>query len=52
MQLYLGDCLDVLPTLPDKSVDMIMCDLPYGTTEQMGQRDRLAHVVGAVPPYL
>ena len=27
-----GDCLDVLPTLPDKSVDMILCDLPYGTT--------------------
>lgn len=33
MQLYLGDCLDVLPTLPDKSVDMILCDLPYGTTQ-------------------
>lgn len=33
MQLYLGDCLDVLPTLPDKSVDMVMCDLPYGTTQ-------------------
>lgn len=30
--LYLGDCLDVLPTLPDKSVDMVLCDLPYGTT--------------------
>ena len=27
-----GDCLDVLPTMPDKSVDMILCDLPYGTT--------------------
>lgn len=33
MQLYLGDCLEVLPTLPDKSVDMVMCDLPYGTTQ-------------------
>ncbi len=28
-----GDCLDVLPKLPDHSVDMILCDLPYGTTQ-------------------
>ena len=28
-----GDCLEVLPTLPDNSVDMILCDLPYGTTQ-------------------
>ena len=27
-----GDCLEIMPTLPDKSVDMILCDLPYGTT--------------------
>ena len=33
MQLILGDCLDVLPTIPDKSVDMVLCDLPYGTTK-------------------
>ena len=30
--LYQGDCLEVMKTLPDKSVDMILCDLPYGTT--------------------
>lgn len=30
--LLRGDCLDLLPTLPDQSVDMILCDLPYGTT--------------------
>ena len=28
-----GDCLDVMSTMPDKSVDMILCDLPYGTTQ-------------------
>jgi len=28
-----GDCLDVLPKIPDASVDMILCDLPYGTTQ-------------------
>lgn len=27
-----GDCLDVMAQIPDKSVDMILCDLPYGTT--------------------
>lgn len=30
--IYQGDCLEVMPSLPDKSVDMILCDLPYGTT--------------------
>lgn len=27
-----GDCLTILPTLPSTSVDMILCDLPYGIT--------------------
>ena len=29
-QLHLGDCLDVLATLPDNSVDSIVTDPPYG----------------------
>lgn len=33
IQLFNGDCLDVMPTLPAASVDLIMCDLPYGTTQ-------------------
>ena len=32
MTLLLGDCLDILPTLADNSVDMVLVDLPYGTT--------------------
>lgn len=32
-KLYEGDCLEVMKTLPDQSVDMILCDLPYGTTQ-------------------
>ena len=32
MQLYNGDCLEAMKLIPDKSVDMILCDLPYGTT--------------------
>jgi site-specific DNA-methyltransferase (adenine-specific) len=31
-QLHCGDCLDILPTIPDASMDMVLCDLPYGTT--------------------
>lgn len=32
MQLYHGDCLEIMQTIPDSSVDMVLCDLPYGTT--------------------
>lgn len=32
MELKLGDCLEKLTEIPDNSVDMIMADLPYGTT--------------------
>jgi site-specific DNA-methyltransferase (adenine-specific) len=31
--IYLGDCLEDMKLLPDHSVDMILCDLPYGTTQ-------------------
>jgi site-specific DNA-methyltransferase (adenine-specific) len=31
-KLYKGDCLEIMKELADKSVDMILCDLPYGTT--------------------
>lgn len=30
--LYLGDCLELMAGIPDGSVDMVLCDLPYGTT--------------------
>ena len=30
--LILGECLENMRVLPDNSVDMILCDLPYGTT--------------------
>ena len=31
-ELWHGDCLELMKDIPDKSVDMILCDLPYGTT--------------------
>ena len=32
IQLMQGDCLELMKDIPDASVDMILCDLPYGTT--------------------
>lgn len=32
MQLFQGDCLELMNDIPDGSIDMILCDLPYGTT--------------------
>ena len=31
-ELYLGDCLEVMPKLPPKSIDAVITDPPYGTT--------------------
>lgn len=28
-----GDCLELLKDIPDESIDMVLCDLPYGTTQ-------------------
>ena len=32
IKLIQGDCLEVMKVIPDKSIDAIICDLPYGTT--------------------
>ena len=32
IELWQGDCLELMKKIPDKSIDMILCDLPYGTT--------------------
>ena len=32
IKLIHGDCLEIMKDIPDKSIDMILCDLPYGTT--------------------
>ena len=32
LDLRQGDCLSIMKDIPDKSIDMILCDLPYGTT--------------------
>ena len=32
IKLLQGDCLELMKDIPDGSIDMILCDLPYGTT--------------------
>jgi DNA modification methylase len=32
LDLRHGECIEVMRSLPDQSVDMVLCDLPYGTT--------------------
>ena len=32
MKLFLGGCLEIMKKIPAKSIDLILCDLPYGTT--------------------
>ena len=32
VKLWQGDCLELMKKIPDKRIDMILCDLPYGTT--------------------
>lgn len=32
IKLLQGNCIELMKDIPDKSIDMILCDLPYGTT--------------------
>ncbi|MBR2216487.1 MAG: hypothetical protein IJ849_12145, partial [Selenomonadaceae bacterium] len=32
-KIYNMDCMEGMKNIPDGSIDMILCDLPYGTTE-------------------
>ena len=38
MQLFNDDCLKVLPTIPDNSIDLVLTDPPYGMNYQSGRR--------------
>jgi DNA modification methylase len=33
IELYHGDCLELMQNIPNGSIDMVLCDLPYGTTQ-------------------
>lgn len=36
VSLHFGDCMTIMEALGDNSVDLILCDLPYGTTDRVG----------------
>jgi site-specific DNA-methyltransferase (adenine-specific) len=36
IELYLGDCLVEMNKIAEDSIDLILCDLPYGTTDRTG----------------
>jgi len=40
IQLLHGDCLEVMKTLPDKSIDLFICDLPYGCLTGGGRAEK------------
>ena len=33
INLFHGNCLDLMENIPDKCVDMVLADMPYGTTQ-------------------
>jgi len=33
ISLFKGNCLEIMPCIDDKSIDLILCDLPYGVTK-------------------
>ena len=35
IELYNGDCLEVMKNIPSGSIDLILCDLPYGTVKRL-----------------
>lgn len=37
-KLYQGDCLEIMKNVDDNSVDLILADLPYGTTDRKGKQ--------------
>jgi site-specific DNA-methyltransferase (adenine-specific) len=49
VQLFQGDCLEIMPTLPAASVDLVLCDLPYGTTQN--KWDSVIPFAGLWPVY-
>jgi len=40
LELHHGDCLEVMKTISDKSIDLILCDLPYGCLTGGGGKEK------------
>lgn len=38
IKLFHGDCLEVMQDIPDNSIDIILCDLPYGAAVNLNRQ--------------
>ena len=51
LTLHNGDCLEVMKTIPDKSIDLIICDLPYGCLAGITRNEK-QHALGQGQTYI
>ena len=51
MESYIkqGDCLDLMQEIPEQSIDMVLCDLPYGLTPPLPDALSQADCNGVLP---
>lgn len=48
-EIYLGDCLEMMRQIPDDSVDMVLCDLPYGVLNKQNEGAKWDSVIPFQP---
>ena len=48
-KIICGDCLEVMPNIPDNSIDMILCDLPYGALNKSNSLSKWDTVIPFEP---
>lgn len=51
LTLHNGDCLEIMKSIPDKSVDLIICDLPYGCLAGVTRNEK-QHALGQGQTYI
>ena len=44
-ELLCGDCLELMSHIPDKSIDMVLCDLPYGILNKSNPKAKWDSVI-------
>lgn len=49
INLMQGDCLELMKEIPDKSVDMILCDLPYGVLNKSNKHAKWDNIIPFEP---
>ena len=48
-QIILGDCLDIMPSIPDKSIDAIICDPPFGCLNKSNTSAKWDSIIPLAP---